>query len=166
MGRIDVGELNKDTAQYIAGYVTKKMTSKDDKRLNGRYPEFARMSLRPGIGATAVGDIADVVSSDFGLDDVSLNCDVPRALKIGKKSLPLGRYIRGKLRLAIGFGSSSPTEDSKKRFASEMRQLFTDAQALPSNTSKSLSQIIVDKYSQDMLNLEARTKMKNTRRKI
>lgn len=55
MGHVHLMELNAETAQYLCGYVVKKMTSPDDPRLQGKHPEFTRMSLRPhGIGAGAV----------------------------------------------------------------------------------------------------------------
>jgi len=49
-GHTLLGTLTKESAQYICGYVTKKMTSHEDPRLGGRHPEFARMSRRPAIG--------------------------------------------------------------------------------------------------------------------
>lgn len=98
LGHIFIGNLEPDSAQYLAGYVTKKMTSKDDQRLNGRHPEYARMSLKPGIGADAMLDVAAALLT-YGKDDAA---DVPLALAHGKKELPLGRYLRIKLREAIG----------------------------------------------------------------
>lgn len=97
-GYIDVGNLEPDSAQYLAGYVTKKMTSKSDPRLNGRHPEYARMSLRPGVGAEAMLQVASVLLQ-YGQDDAA---DVPLALAHGRKELPLGRYLRRKLREAMG----------------------------------------------------------------
>lgn len=98
-----VGELTPDSAQYVAGYVTKKMTSKDDPRLKGRHPEFMRCSNRPGIAALAVEDIADVLTSSAGATYISFNDDVPSSLSHGTKKLPLGRYLKKKLREKLGF---------------------------------------------------------------
>lgn len=85
--------------QYVAGYTIKKMTSVDDRRLQGRFPEFTRQSLRPGIGVPAMDDVASVLLS---LDLEQGEADVPSVLRHGMKLLPLGRTLRQKLRLKIG----------------------------------------------------------------
>lgn len=68
LGHTEVGELTPNRCQYVAGYVTKKMTRKEDERtaawLNGRHPEFARMSRRPGIAVPYVERLADRLDRD------------------------------------------------------------------------------------------------------
>lgn len=104
LGNVYLGELNSTTAAYIAGYVTKKLTGKDDVRLEGRHPEFARMSNRPGIGAAAMDDVASTLM-EHGLDNEE---DVPAALRHGNKLYPLGRYLRRRLRARIGRDEKAP----------------------------------------------------------
>lgn len=89
-GHVFVGTLTAHSASYLAGYVTKKMTSTGDARLAGRHPEFARMSLRPGIGAAAMWDVASVIMQ-YRLKTI------PTGLRQGSRILPLGRYLRAKL---------------------------------------------------------------------
>lgn len=91
------------SAQYIAGYCTKKMTHRSDIRLGGRHPEFTRMSLRPGIGASAMWNVASTV-----LQYREKDIDVPLALMYGKKEFPLGRYLRRKLREYVGRDVNTP----------------------------------------------------------
>ena len=91
--------LEPASAAYIAAYTTKKLTSKDDPRLNGRHPEFSRMSRRPGIGSHIVDDIASELLK-HGLDETQ--ADVPEALRHGNKMMPLGRFLRSKIRERIG----------------------------------------------------------------
>lgn len=51
-GFASIGQLNVQTARYCARYCLKKVNGDlAHKHYNGRKPEFARMSLRPGIGA-------------------------------------------------------------------------------------------------------------------
>lgn len=122
-----VGDLTPDSAMYVAGYCTKKMTSRKDPRLNGRHPEFARMSLRPGLGASAVEDIARSLGTDVGLRDIAQVGDVPHSLTHGRKSLPLGRYLRGKLREKIGYSSAKTPRESLKKYEESLSQLYEDA---------------------------------------
>lgn len=82
--------------KYVAGYVLKKMTSKHDKRLLGREPEFSGMSLQNGgIGINAVPELARR-SKKQNYDVVST---VP--LTGGRKG-NIGRYLKKKTRIYMG----------------------------------------------------------------
>lgn len=106
-GFIYIGELELKSAAYIAGYMLKKMTKADDERLQGRHPEFARMSLRPGIGASAVLEVAQKLL-DYDLDEKLV--DAPGYLDHGRRRLPVGRYLHGRLREMLGRSKSAPSE--------------------------------------------------------
>lgn len=120
------GDLTKDSASYIAGYVTKKMTKKDDPRLGGRFPEFARMSNRPGIGALAIDDIKKLLTTTVASVYLKENNDVPLSLNHGSRSMPLGRYLRSKLRVALGLEKNAPPETLSK-ISSEVSVMLQNA---------------------------------------
>lgn len=107
LGFVYVGELEIKSAMYIAGYMLKKMTRPDDFRLEGRYPEFARMSRRPGIGAWAMDEVAHALLH-YKLDEKLV--DVPESLRHGVKLMGLGRYLRQRLRARIGRDIRCPDE--------------------------------------------------------
>lgn len=138
LGFVHVGELNKDSAQYLAGYVTKKMTKASDIRLQGRHPEFARQSngggkafIKGGIGSPAVDDLVDVLTSQFGVNAVQNNKDVPTSVLVGKKQMPLGRYLRAKIRerIASEKGCQKIKYGNLNRYAEEMRGLLEASRA-------------------------------------
>lgn len=106
-GLVYAGELSDASAAYISGYITKKLTSKTDPRLKGRKEEFARMSLKPGIGATFMPEVASELLT-HNLD--STLTDVPTSLAHGPHVKPLGRYLTRTLRTHIGRPPDAPKE--------------------------------------------------------
>lgn len=177
-GHVLNGTLTKDSASYIAGYVTKKMTdrnpqekylkllSKDEKiakkykekvidELNGRHPEFARMSNRPGIGAPAIPTIRDMLWTDHGSELLYELNDVPDIIKIGGKEILLGSYLKNKLRKEIGV-----TDEEKEKKLQKLRQekieeyiSYRNEAPFPKN-SLSQKEFLIDKHLQKVRNLE------------
>lgn len=127
------------SARYIARYVIKKMTRFDDPRLGNRHPEFARMSLKPGIGAGVVEAVASVITR-YNL--LTPEGDVPVTLRHGDLEWPLGRYLRKRLRIHLGLDERAPhvlsAEASYAHFhdpENGMRILQEAARADPQNPS-------------------------------
>lgn len=150
-GDVDLGELTPESAQYVAGYVTKKMTSKDDFRLNGRHPEFSRMSNRPGIGAGYMDAFASTLMQ-FDLDKTL--ADVPSALRHGNRLMPLGRYLKRRARVAVGRDPNTPLEviDAIQEELRPVREAAFDASA-------SFKEALVKAGDQKFRNLEATSKI-------
>lgn len=159
-GLVHVGELNTSSAQYVAGYVTKKMTRTDDPRLDGRWPEFATMSRMPGIGKSAMYEVADTLMR-FNLDKTQT--DVPVSLRHGARELPLGRYLRNQLRLMIGKEAKAP-EKAIKDQAEEMRPLL-EAAKLDENNPSLGSQIRLENKGRRM-RMEALAKIRKQRKRL
>lgn len=151
-GHVMLGDLTLHSAQYIAGYVVKKMTSDTDRRLDGRHPEFARMSLRPGIGAPAVGDVAVALKNQYGINFILDSGDVPVSLKSAKKNMPLGRYIRSKLRAELGLTDALKDKDAQIYRSQKMSALYPT--------------LAPDTKAQKILNFETRTKIYTVKGKL
>lgn len=170
LGHVDVGNLTAASAQYVAGYVTKKLNGRDDRSreiLKGRYPEFSRQSRRPGIGATAMEDLCLLLASDIGARELINAGDVPLLLKHGRKGLPLARFLRTKLRKYYGFPerrtkatsthTTNTPEGWEARLSEEMLKLYEAH-------SYDYKKIVAEKM-QKLLNVESRQK-KFMRRKL
>lgn len=137
------------------------MTRRDDPRLNGRHPEFSRMSLKPGIGGNFLWNVSSSVLQ-FNLQN-SCDGDVPSRLRHGKTEMPLGRYLTQQLRKQTGKDIAAPLQ--KKLIAQEeMRPLLEAAKTDPENVS--FKSQILKKGKQAALNLEARTKIFKPRKHL
>lgn len=147
LGDVDLGTVDIGSAKYVGGYVLKKMTRNDDPRLHGRHQEFARMSLRPGIGHSALHELA---SELMRLDLDSPEADVPVSLRRGKTFYPVGRYLRQQLRKMIGRSPDALTSG----ITEEMLSLYLAARADKENPS--YKKALVDAGSQSALNQKTR----------
>lgn len=156
-GNVDLGHLTKDSAGYVAGYVMKKMTRFDDIRLNGRYPEFARRSLKPGIGHDALWEVASTLLEY----DLHEGRDVPSAIRVAVKQMPLGRYLRSKLRGMVGHDSKAPPEviDALKAELLPVRDFAF-------NNSRSFKETLKEVFEGEFANFEAKAKLFKQRREM
>lgn len=94
-------------ANYVSGYVQKRMHRADNFLLQGRHPEFARWSAKPPLGAGVIPRILATVQ-EYGLE-AALE-DAPGILnERGRPSLALGRTLQKHLRLALGRGEHAPS---------------------------------------------------------
>lgn len=124
---------------YLSGYTVKGMTRPDHVELGGRRPEFARMSLKPGIGAAFVPRICE------GIEEHQLQYsmqDVPAFLLEGKRGLVLGPYLRRKLRQEF-FGSPETPEAVKLDYFEQ----FDAVAAVAEMTGKTVKDVLVEESS-------------------
>lgn len=159
-GHVLVGRLEPASAAYVAGYVSKKWTAPDEHP--GLYPQFTRMSLRPGIGAGMVSEIASTLM-EHELDGVLE--DVPVSLRHGKQILPLGRYLRRRLREEIGRSPNAPASVLAS-MEEKLRPLRESAfaSALPGHRYEAWRQALIAKGDGQAARIEALQKSIDRRR--
>lgn len=156
--------VTKDTTmsrvRYVAGYVTKKLHTKqrEDLRLAR---EYHKMSRRPGLGRLGIEKISRALESAAGMADIEATGDVPSRISVGKRYLPFDRYTRTKLREDVGFVPDY-IEALQLARLSEFREAVQELQkaeitagglGTPASVTKAATQ-------QQALNMEARENMK------
>lgn len=158
-GNIVIEPLNIKTANYISGYVLKKMTKVGDERLGGRYPEFKRASngggksvVKGGIGAPATKFISDALFNSF-TGEIFIGDDVPTSLQVERVQYPLGRYLRSKVREQMGLEKATP-KGVLQSYKAELWDMFFDAGGYKEFTS--LNDFLMKKNTTKALMLEQR----------
>lgn len=126
------------------------MTAKDDPRLEGRHPEFARMSLKPGIGGDFTWEIASTML-EFNLE--KREGDVPSSLAHGTSRKGLGRYLTQRLRKQIGRDEKAPRNAERE---AEMLAVYERSKTSP---EVSVKKILVKDGDQKVRQMEARQKI-------
>ena len=102
IGNIHTGSITKDSASYLASYVTKRKTNPDHPDLDGRTPEFSIQSRRPPLGAPGVRHIEDMLHTRSGAKAIAQMGDVPDSYKVQGNNYPLGTYWKNWLRQRMG----------------------------------------------------------------
>jgi len=140
-GRIHSVAFEEKTAHYVTKYITKSLV---DRSVTCRQPEFARMSKNPGIGALFMHEVASSLM-EFKLDGLS---DVPNAIRIGSSTLPLGRYLRRRLRLLVGKLEETPQSTHQETFdrLSSLRKVATRITPTGQGRNQALKDLILKKY--------------------
>lgn len=153
LGYTYVAEFNEATAQYTCGYVVKKLKDPDYGR-GWNYPEFARMSNRPGLGAKAMSVMAaglDRQYQDWG------EGDVPRTIRVGKRTIGLGRYLLAQFRQSSNFTPEYIAElkqDASFQASLEMLAMYENEKGV-----LSFSEAHAKRIAQRLLQTEARYKI-------
>lgn len=107
LGFVHVGLVTEASILYTCKYSVKGFTSGKNEKLGGRKPEFARMSLKPGIGALAAGELARATTTRAGARFVAATGDVPGTIRIAGKR-KIGRYLTRKVREELGMDGKRP----------------------------------------------------------
>jgi hypothetical protein len=157
-GMVHVGEVSTSSAQYVAGYVTKKMTAEDDPRLMGKFPEFTRMSLKPGIGAPAMKVIAAMLKQHGVAAATRDRIDVQDVVRFDGKEWPLGNYLKAVLR-EIETGDRKVPKEVTRRYEEELRGMLKEARATSKEKAVHPFKLIMDKFAGKINQVEKRSKI-------
>lgn len=164
-----VAEFNERTAQYVTGYISKGFTRLDDPRLDGRRPEFSRMSLKPGIGAPAMYTIARSLSSSPGAVSVlRQGLDVPSVVRVGRRKIPIGRYLLGRLRSEYGMTDDDISLAKQIKGEASQVDLLALLQAALDGGETTISPkgVYLKSVAQRILSTEARHKIFKQRKSL
>lgn len=126
------------------------------------------MSLKPGIGAAHMWDVADaVITSGYA----HLQGDVPSSLRHGNTLYPLGRYLRQQLRLRIGKEAKAP-EHAIQKTQQDILQIVRDHTGIDPETvphiirNNFITNALVEASAQKVLNAETRDAIFKRRKAI
>jgi hypothetical protein len=117
-GNVHVGQVTVQSMAYTCSHITKSTHKANDPRLDGRAPEFHRMSLRPAIGSAAITKIADWLTTKEGSKYLAEKGEIPSNLRMDGKLWPIGPYLKRCIAAEIGM------EDTQTNLAKYHRSLI------------------------------------------
>lgn len=150
LGNIYQGQLSDQSIAYVCGYVVKKWTNPDHYKLQGRPPEFTRMSRNPGLGSAGILAIAAGIQQ--WKDKIP---DVPSAFRAGTRSFPLDRFSKNRLRQLLELPEGAPQWKRE-----EVKAQLQNVRSLAEAEGKSLN----DYLAPEIKALEASNQRKSTLR--
>lgn len=110
-GHTLLAEANAKTMAYVASYTLKKY-GKEERGLSGRVPEFVTMSTNPALGTEYINTLAEKYLSTPSLQQhLEETEDVTNVFRTEGAIYPIDRYMRDKLRRAVGV----PTTRAERR---------------------------------------------------
>lgn len=176
LGRTQTAEFNSKTANYCTGYISKNQSRvreatevvTESGEIIERYPEFARMSLKPGLGVNAISHIAEQLKKNKWVwDKMHTEQDVPPTVHFGGREVALGRYMLNNLREQIGF-TAAIIKNTKGKAAYdksvEMSLLFEAAFA--NKEAQTYTDVYRAQNQQRILQVEARSRIFNPQRTL
>lgn len=93
------GDISKDSAKYIVGYTVKKLTHRNDEKIQSLRKEFMTCSKQDGgLGVNAIKKIAKQLKQSGFYDGHT----VRSFMTSKRKNMPLGRYLLKKLAEELG----------------------------------------------------------------
>jgi hypothetical protein len=177
LGFTYTGSLTPQSAAYVAQYFQKK--NKYNKDMYDEFeivPEYSTMSLKPAIGYSVIDYLVKTIEKYP--ETLTPAGDVPYSLKHGDRSLPLGNYLRQKLREKLNMDHSVETlydettgeiirekiiwhakERQKEVLKAEMQDLQQNKEndpKLPKDAKVSITQAIAYRDGQQVKNFEKR----------
>lgn len=154
-GLCHVGECNRHSIQYVAGYVTKKFIKKDDPY--GRQQEFVLMSRRPGLGTDSICRLYELISDPKFAHLFQGDSAIPDGLRHGNILLPFDRFIKHKLIKMLDH------DPGIADFVREMHRKYLEAVHSGLYKEDYLSSILIDESKQRNVQIERRFKLFNQR---
>ena len=122
-GLIDVQDpRSKSALAYCLGYVTKKMTSAGDERLDGRKPEFSSAPVKPTLGLAGLNQLAGLMSTRQAVNAL-FNHGFPRGFTLGGQYYPF--FWRDRIRVMEAAGYNHEWEDHLQE---EQRRTWLDVE--------------------------------------
>lgn len=164
-GFIKVGDVTGKSISYVAGYTLKKYCDdsvQHEEIRKKKVKEFHRMSRRPGIGSSAVKDLALSMEKHVA-DFITVNGDIPGQIRIFGKKYPWGKYLRKKLIEELGYDEEKFKKERMEKFKKEVNEKYgVLAEACKEkglSRSERIKRAIVEFNNQAALNQKSRMRV-------